>query len=74
MILWKYGNENDYILYRNDIKDFKQFIKKLHDIKKDTKRLHKCSFLESFNNRNNYIYYYFFIIFLMLFYIKYSKC
>ena len=49
------NNENDYILYRNDIKDFKQFIKKLHDIKKDEKTLNKCASLKSFNNKNIYI-------------------
>ena len=49
------NNENDYILYRNDLKDIKQFFKKLIDIKKDDKHLNKCSSLKSLNNKNNYI-------------------
>ena len=44
------NEENEYILYRNDIKDFKQFIKTLHDIKKNGKTFSKCSSLKDFNS------------------------
>jgi len=54
----KYKNNysnNEFILYRNDITDFSQFINTLNEIKNRDKKIPKCSSLKEFNNN---IYYY----------------
>ena len=50
------SNENDYILYRNDIKDFNQYLKTLHEIKKGGRSFHKSSSAKNFKLNNPKLY------------------
>ena len=48
------NNNNDYIPYKNETKDFNIFLDALHEIKNENKKIQKCSSFKGINtNKNN---------------------
>ena len=48
------NNDNEYILYRNDITDFNKFINTLHEIKNKEKKMNRCFSQKEFNSKYSY--------------------